>query len=137
VSFWFLLWWLVLSLASAFYADRRGRNAIGFFFLGLFLTPLLAFIFASITPNKVAIAQRALASRVRKCPFCGEHARVEAIKCKHCGSDVSTGATYRFRCKLCGNRLPNSTSALSHAGSTHGLRGTAMDASIEGLAAPL
>ncbi len=133
---WLLFWYLLLSLAVAFYADQRGRNAFGFFFLGLFFTPVLAFLFATNNPNKKAIAQRVIASGARQCPFCAEQIKAEAIKCQHCGSAVGTGAAYRFRCKLFGNRSPDSTTALSHAGSTHGLRGTAMDESIGSLATP-
>lgn len=29
---------------------------------------------------------------LRACPFCAESVRVEAIKCKHCGSDIAAGA---------------------------------------------
>ena len=94
---WLLFWYLLLSLAVAFYADQRGRNAFGFFFLGLFFTPVLAFLFATNNPNKRAIAQRAIASGARQCPFCAKQVKAEAIKCQHCGSAVGTGAAYRFQ----------------------------------------
>ena len=30
-----------------------------------------------------------MAEKLKKCPFCAEMVKVEAVKCKHCGSDIS------------------------------------------------
>ena len=109
---WLLFWYLLLSLAVAFYAVQRGRNALGFFFLGLFFTPILAFLFATNNPNKTAIARRAIASGVRQCPFCAEQLKAEAISAstadrrwapgRHTGSAASSAATaHRTRQPRC------------------------------------
>jgi hypothetical protein len=42
--------------------------------------------------NATAAKQQEDAASLRPCPFCAEPIRVEAIKCKHCGSDVAAHA---------------------------------------------
>lgn len=63
-------------------------------FLGWLLVPwviCLAWALGSIEDKPVALAAGSGLDRndeSRSCPFCAEEIRVEAVKCKHCGSAV-------------------------------------------------
>lgn len=41
-------------------------------------------------PSPVPSVEMQDAPRTKTCPFCAETVRAEAIKCKHCGSDISS-----------------------------------------------
>lgn len=43
--------WLILSVLVGVVAEARGRSGTGFFFLSLFLSPLIGVIFALAMPN--------------------------------------------------------------------------------------
>jgi hypothetical protein len=43
--------WLVLCYAVAAYAGKKGRSAVGFFLLSLFLSPLIGFLFVAASPT--------------------------------------------------------------------------------------
>lgn len=60
-----------------------------------FLVPLVALITAStIQSGKEKAVATGEFGDYRKCPFCAESVRKEAIKCKHCGSDLNAGANH-------------------------------------------
>ncbi len=74
--------WFGLSIAVGSIASGKGRSGFAWFLLSLFLSPLIGGLFLLIAgEKKVPIASR-------KCPFCAEEIQVEAVKCKHCGSDI-------------------------------------------------
>jgi hypothetical protein len=89
----FILGWIVFSVVAALISSNKGRGFFGVFFLSLLLSPVVGLIVALVMDSKAQLdAKGAMATGAqgdfRKCPFCAEAIRKEAIKCKHCGSDV-------------------------------------------------
>ncbi len=76
-----LIIWLLLSYAVMIYAEKKGRSRIGFFFLSLLLSPLIALVLLAVGPSNPQ------GMGLRKCPQCAEWVKTEALKCRFCGLD--------------------------------------------------
>ena len=55
---------------------------------------VVAFVWAYVTPNPDKAApseprRHPASAKMRTCPFCAEDVRAEAIKCRHCQSDLT------------------------------------------------
>lgn len=90
-----LIFWIVCGIFSAILASSKGRGGCGWFVIGTLFGPL-GFLLVAFMPalpkdeEEATIETQAIEqpSDERKCPFCAEMIKKEAIVCKHCGRDV-------------------------------------------------
>ena len=86
---WAMFIWLLMGLAAAFVASKKGRSVGGFFLLGILLGPLGILWAALARTDQAGIdAAQLKTGQSRKCPHCAEIVRVEAKKCRHCGESM-------------------------------------------------
>lgn len=74
----------IIGLSIADNAQKKGKSWSTFFWLSLLISPIITgLIVASISPE-----QGKIVPGTKACPKCAEPVKIEAILCKHCGSDI-------------------------------------------------
>jgi hypothetical protein len=76
----YVLLLIVAGIVGGIIAGRKGRSRIGWFIL-CGLSPLLIIVIALLPP----VVSK---GHTKKCPYCAEIIKEDAIVCKHCGREM-------------------------------------------------
>lgn len=115
---WFILW-VACGFFAAAIASGKGRSFGVWFVLGFLFGPI-ALLASGFMPkveiDNVVRTPSVIAPTERKCPFCAEQIKVEAIVCKHCGRDVEPLPAPKNICPHCGNDAGENPAQCSYCG---------------------
>ena len=84
----FIVIWIVSTILGVMIGSSKGRGGAGFA-LGFLLGPLGVIITLFLKPDTAKVEEDAMVSGgMRKCPYCAELVKTEALICKHCQKDL-------------------------------------------------
>jgi hypothetical protein len=100
--------WLLFGVAAGMVASTRGRSGWGWAILGCLFGPfgLVVALLPTAEEEEMNLAVAVgTTSLYRKCPYCAEAVRKEAVKCRHCCTELKPATERWRRCPHCDKKI--------------------------------